>query len=134
MEQIVLIGHILVALAIIGLILLQQGKGADMGASFGSGSSQTLFGSSGSGNALTKATTVLVVAFFCSSLGLAIFAKNRSESAGQMDIPIPEMTVSEPLDRASDVPFIDDIPSGDALPSGADAFEFNDLDDIPTTD
>ena len=50
MEQIILIVHLLVALAIIGLIMLQQGKGADMGASFGAGASQTLFGSDGSGN------------------------------------------------------------------------------------
>ncbi len=54
MEQIILIVHLLVALAITGLIMLQQGKGADMGASFGAGASQTLFGSDGSGNVLTK--------------------------------------------------------------------------------
>ena len=53
MEQIVLIVHLILALTIIGLILLQQGKGADMGASFGAGASQTLFGSDGSGNVLT---------------------------------------------------------------------------------
>ena len=63
MEQIILVAHLLVALAIIGLIMLQQGKGADMGASFGAGASQTLFGSDGSGNALTKATAWLVVLF-----------------------------------------------------------------------
>ena len=51
MEQIVIIVHLLIAVAIVGLIMLQQGKGADMGASFGAGSSQTLFGSEGGGNA-----------------------------------------------------------------------------------
>ena len=56
MEQIVLIVHLLLALAIIGLIMLQQGKGADMGASFGAGASQTLLGSTGSANVLTRAT------------------------------------------------------------------------------
>ena len=60
MEQIIIISHLLVALAIIGLIMLQQGKGADMGASFGAGASQTLFGSDGSGNVLTRATAWLV--------------------------------------------------------------------------
>lgn len=130
MEQLVLIGHLIVALAIIGLILLQQGKGADMGASFGAGSSQTLFGSSGSGNALTRATTVLVVLFFCSSLGLAILAKNRSEAAGSIDFAIPEITVSEPLDSDSDIPVLDDIPGGDEFP-GSDVPELN---DIPTTE
>ena len=64
MEQIILVVHLLGALAIIGLILLQQGKGADMGASFGAGASQTLFGSTGSGNVLTKATAWLSVLFF----------------------------------------------------------------------
>ena len=56
MNQVILVVHLLVALAIIGLILLQRGKGADMGASFGGGSSQTVFGSSGGGNVLTSAT------------------------------------------------------------------------------
>ena len=66
MEQIILIVHLLVALAIIGLIMLQQGKGADMGASFGAGASQTLFGSDGSGNVLTRKS----MALFFDSLSL----------------------------------------------------------------
>ena len=80
MEQIILVVHLLVALTIIGLIMLQQGKGADMGASFGAGGSQTLFGSSGSGNVLTKATGWLVVLFFASSFGLALLATQQSAS------------------------------------------------------
>lgn len=131
MEQIVLVVHLLVALAIIGLIMLQQGKGADMGASFGAGASQTLFGSGGSGNALTKATTLLAVTFFCTSMGLAMLAKSRSETAGQVDIPIPEMTVSEPLQQGGDVPVLDDIPDDNTLPGGSDVPELNDLSDIP---
>ena len=67
MEQIILGAHLLVALAIIGLILLQQGKGAEMGASFGAGGSQTLFGSDGGGSVLTKATACLVALFFATS-------------------------------------------------------------------
>ena len=63
MEQMILILHVLAALAIIGLILIQQGKGADMGASFGAGASQTLFGSSGGGNVLTASTSWLVALF-----------------------------------------------------------------------
>ena len=77
-EQIILVAHLLIARAIIGLIMLQQGKGADMGASFGAGGSQTLFGSQGSGNVLTKATTLLAVAFFATSFGLAIVAKDKA--------------------------------------------------------
>jgi preprotein translocase subunit SecG len=89
MEQIILVVHLLVALAIIGLIMLQQGKGADMGASFGAGASQTLFGSSGSGNVLTRATAWLVALFFASSFGLALIANQKSEVASDLDLEIP---------------------------------------------
>lgn len=106
MQNIVLIVHILTALAIIVLILLQQGKGASAGASFGSGASQTVFGSEGSGNFFTRATTVFAVVFFCTSFGLAIIAKNNASVA---DDAIPSMIESAP--SASDVPAADsDIP------------------------
>ena len=77
-EQIIVVFHVLVALAIVGLILLQQGKGADAGASFGGGSSQTLFGASGGGNALTQATAILAAVFFATSFGLAVIAKQNA--------------------------------------------------------
>ena len=89
MEQIILVGHLIIALTIIGLIMLQQGKGADMGASFGSGGSQTLFGSDGSGNVLTKATAWLVVLFFASSFGLALLANQKSAAVNEFDLDIP---------------------------------------------
>ncbi|MFT6288799.1 MAG: preprotein translocase subunit SecG [Alcanivorax sp.] len=89
MEQIILSVHLLVALAIIGLIMLQQGKGADMGASFGGGGSQTLFGSDGSGNVLTKATGWLVVLFFSSSFGLALIANQKMEAVNDLNLAIP---------------------------------------------
>ena len=63
LEQIIIIFHVLIALAIVILILLQQGKGADMGASFGGGGSQTLFGPTGGGNLLTQITTILATLF-----------------------------------------------------------------------
>lgn len=89
MEQVILIVHVLAGLSIIGLILVQQGKGADMGASFGSGASQTLFGSSGSGNALTRATAVLATIFFITSLSLAYVAKQRSGGDEDIiDVPV----------------------------------------------
>jgi preprotein translocase subunit SecG len=78
MESLIVAIHIVVALAIVGLVLIQQGKGADMGASFGSGASQTIFGSAGSGNVLTRSTTWLAIAFFVTSLSLAVLARNRS--------------------------------------------------------
>jgi preprotein translocase subunit SecG len=89
MEQIILVVHLIVALAIIGLIMLQQGKGADMGASFGAGGSQTLFGSDGSGNVMTRATSWLVVLFFASSFSLALLANQKSAPVDDLDLEIP---------------------------------------------
>ena len=85
-----LIIQVLLGLVIIGLVLLQQGKGADMGASFGAGASQTLFGSDGSGNVLTKLTAWLVVLFFASSFGLALLANQKSRPVDDLDLLIPE--------------------------------------------
>ena len=78
--------HVLVAAAIIGLVLLQHGKGADMGSGFGGGASSSLFGATGSANFLSRTTAVLAAVFFVTSLGLAYLATNRGESgAGVMD-------------------------------------------------
>jgi len=74
--------HVLVALAIIGLVLLQHGKGADMGSGFGGGSSGSLFGASGSANFLSRATAVLATVFFLTSLGLAYLATNKPKTGG----------------------------------------------------
>lgn len=65
MYELFLVLYLLVALSLIGLVLIQHGKGADMGASFGAGASATIFGSSGTGNFLTRSTTVLATVFFC---------------------------------------------------------------------
>ena len=80
--NIVIAGHVLVALAIIGLVLLQHGKGADMGSGFGGGSSGSLFGATGSANFLSRATAVLATIFFLTSLGLAYLATNKPKSSG----------------------------------------------------
>jgi preprotein translocase subunit SecG len=111
MEQIILIVHLLIALAIIGLIMLQQGKGADMGASFGAGASQTLFGADGGGNVLTRATAFLVVAFFATSFGLAIVAKNKTAVVRDGDIPLPVMEEQLVPAEVQDLPSLDsDMP------------------------
>jgi preprotein translocase subunit SecG len=102
MEKLVLIIHSLAALAIIGLILLQQGKGAAAGASFGAGASQTVFGSEGSGNFFTRATWIIATVFFCTSFGLAIIAKNHSKVATQ-GLIVPAAQQQE-IPAASDVP------------------------------
>ena len=74
LEQLVILFHVLIAVAIVALILLQQGKGANMGASFGGGGAQTLFGPTGGGNLLTRLTSILAALFFVTSFSLAIIA------------------------------------------------------------
>ena len=78
----ILVVHVVAALAIIGLVLLQHGKGADMGAAFGSGSSGSLFGATGSANFLSRTTAVLAAIFFATSLGLAYVATHRPKASG----------------------------------------------------
>jgi preprotein translocase subunit SecG len=85
METLVWVVHILVAVAVIALVLLQHGKGADMGAAFGSGSSGSLFGASGSANFLSRTTAVLATLFFLTSLGLAYFGLQQHKPASVLD-------------------------------------------------
>ena len=111
MESIILIVHIVLALGIIGFVMLQQGKGAGAGASFGSGASQTVFGSSGSGNFLSRTTAILATLFFVTSLGLAIYAKQKAQ--GVTDLGIPSQEVIEKLEK--DTPLVEEYaPSSDA--------------------
>jgi preprotein translocase subunit SecG len=109
-ESILLIMHLLVAVAICGFVLLQHGKGADMGAAFGSGASGSLFGAAGSANFLSRTTAILAAVFFASSLGLTWFASTRSAPSGVMQQGLMEKAAPAP----SDVP----APSG-ALPGAA---------------
>ena len=104
-ETLVLILHVMVALAIIGLVLIQHGKGADMGSGFGGGASNTVFGSVGSGNFLTRLTSALAVTFFLTSFGLAYFAKEHSLEARDVGIPsvvnsASDKTAKTPADNA----------------------------------
>ena len=87
MQTFILIIHVLVAAGIIGLVLLQHGKGADMGAAFGSGSAGSLFGASGSANFLSRATAVLTAVFFLTSLGLTYLSTVRTDTRGVMATP-----------------------------------------------
>lgn len=80
MAFLVLVLHILVTIFLIGLILLQHGKGADMGAAFGSGASGGVFGASGSANFLSRSTAVLAALFFATSMALAYFSSSKTES------------------------------------------------------
>ena len=102
----VLVGvHVLVAAALVGLVLLQHGKGADMGAAFGSGSSGSLFGAAGSANFLSRTTAILATVFFLSSLGLTYFGATRSGPTDIMKQGVTE-TVPPPAakEKAPDVP------------------------------
>lgn len=109
--QVLIVIYLIIALALIGLVLIQQGKGADMGASFGAGSSATIFGSSGSGNFLTKTTTWLAIGFFTISLVLGNLTANRVKATDEwnnLEAPAAaEVPVSaEPTN--SDVPVADE--------------------------
>jgi len=79
-----IVAHVLAAASIIGLVLLQHGKGADVGAAFGSGASGSLFGATGSANFLSRTTAILAVVFFITSLGLAYVANLRPKTTGSV--------------------------------------------------
>ena len=100
MEVILLVIHVIIATAIIALVLLQHGKGADMGASFGSGSSGSLFGASGSANFLSRTTAVLATVFFASSLVLTYVYAHKSAPKGVLD----SVLKSAPAGDAKEVP------------------------------
>jgi len=112
MYEILLVVYLLVALAVIGLVLVQQGKGASMGASFGAGASNTVFGSSGSGNFMTRATGILATLFFVLSLVLGALSHNRTKPAENWtDLSAPvaveqvkEKVVEAPIKKDADVP------------------------------
>ncbi|MDP6189228.1 MAG: preprotein translocase subunit SecG [Gammaproteobacteria bacterium] len=117
MEVAILIVHVLLAIALVGLILLQQGKGADAGASFGGGgASQTVFGSSGSGNFLSTVTAWIAVGLFATSFALAFYAKQKADviATANMPVVIEEVqqeqlpvldTIVQPVD--ADIPSVD---------------------------
>ena len=119
LETVLLSLLVIDALALIALVLIQQGKGADVGAAFGSGSSNTVFGSSGGATAITRITTWLSIGFFVIAFGLAYTAKERSEQANQLGIP-------QVVDKARD----DSGDQGDLSP-GTDLSELPQNEDIP---
>ena len=102
MYQLILVVHVLVATAIIGLVLIQHGKGADIGAAFGSGASNTIFGSQGTGGFLFKLTGGLVMAFFVTSLLLSSIVASQYQKTNQQLIPqqstVPDTKVPVPVD------------------------------------
>ena len=107
MQTLVLVLHILAAGGIVVLVLLQHGKGADMGAAFGSGSAGSLFGSAGAANFLSRTTAVLAAVFFATSLGLTYFHSAPAKSGGvthQIEAPAAPKLDSNPAAPASSAP------------------------------
>ena len=111
MENIVLVIHVLAACGVIGLVLLQHGKGADMGASFGSGASGSLFGVSGSSNFMSRATAGFVFVFFVTSLTLAYMASDKASGGS-----VVKAIATESVVDAKAVPVAADAPATEAVP------------------
>ena len=97
METLVWVAHVVAAVALIGLVLIQHGKGADMGAAFGTGSAGSLFGSSGSANFLSRSTAVVAAVFFTTSLSLTYLYSHPAEQQGVMDKVNPAATQVAPV-------------------------------------
>ncbi len=103
MQSLALVIHVILAVGVIGLVLMQHGKGADAGAAFGAGASATVFGARGSASFLTKATTILATLFFITSLFLFYLAAHRDSNLrsvtdvpGLVDEPAPQQTTDLP--------------------------------------
>ena len=95
MENLILIIHVVASLAVIGLVLIQHGKGADAGAAFGGGSSGSVFGAQGSSNFLTRVTSISVTVFFCTSIALAFVASSKHETSAAFDIAVENSELVE---------------------------------------
>ncbi len=115
METLLLVFHVTAALAIIGLVLLQHGKGADMGAAFGGGASGSVFGSTGSANFLSRATAILATVFFLTSMALTWFYAHKGGSKGIMTAPVTQQAPSTA--PATQIP----VPSPDKPAADADS-------------
>ena len=126
LETVLIIAHLVIAIGVVGFVLIQQGKGADAGASFGSGASGTVFGSQGSSNFLSRLTAVFAALFFATSLGLAFYAKDRATTISEWRLPDPAV-LEIPVEVQ---PALEDIPQVGAQPSAAQ--ESNS--DVPVVD
>lgn len=123
-QPIIIFAHVFIAVCIVALILLQQGKGADAGAAFGAGASGTVFGAKGSSSFLSRATGILATLFFATSLTLAYFQGDRAGPSGVLESlrdqasDLPMLGDPSPTDEASELPVLPaeaptDVPAGD---------------------
>lgn len=106
MYQIILTVHVIIAICLIGLVMIQQGKGASMGTAFGSGASQTVFGSRGTTSFLFRITALLAAMFFATSLGLGYLVSKPTQTK-QDELGLPVSSQQAPVDTAKDLPIPD---------------------------
>jgi preprotein translocase subunit SecG len=121
MYQVIIVIHVLLGVGIIGLILMQQGKGADAGAAFGTGSAGSVFGAQGAASFLSRATAILATLFFITSLGLAVINGHKGVAFDLMSTPGTQQDTLEPPDAGGDkkvdtVPVMPEIKS-EEMPS-----------------
>jgi preprotein translocase subunit SecG len=124
--DILVVFHVIISIALIGLILIQHGKGADAGAAFGSGASATVFGSQGSGSFLTRTTAILATLFFVTSLTLAYFTIQRIEPKSVLESSVvtqPDTTTPK-----------EDVPTTEQTDSELPPVENNETSTTPTTE
>lgn len=119
MQTVLLVIHVLLALSLVGLVLVQRGKGADIGAAFGSGASSTVFGSRGSGSFLTRMTAIVATLFFVTSLTLAYMSGQQVERKSVTERVAPALPESEvpvfddtaPAQDTGESPAAEDVPA-----------------------
>ena len=116
MSLIIIITHVIACLALIMIVLLQTGKGADMGAAFGGGGSQTLFGSSGASPFLGKVTTVIAIVFMLTSFSLAYISTHKHSGSIMMETKAPVEEPAAPENKADAVP----QPADDSKPAATE--------------
>jgi preprotein translocase subunit SecG len=121
LKTILVVLQIITAIGVITLVLVQQGKGADMGAAFGGGSSGGLFGAAGSANFLSRVTAVFATVFFLSTLGITFFSSTKSQNAGVLSgtstpVTAPAGEVSTPATAAPGSPVAPVTGSGQSVP------------------
>lgn len=109
MQSLILTLHVITAVSLVGLILIQHGKGAEVGASFGSGASQTIFGSQGSGTFLSRITATLAIVFFITSLTLGYFS-NRDTKLKSLDELINKVQPAQQQNKTDDNSDIPKLP------------------------
>jgi preprotein translocase subunit SecG len=117
MYQVIIVVHVLLGLGVVGLILMQQGKGADAGAAFGTGSSGSVFGAQGAASFLSRATAILATLFFVTSLGLAVLNGKQSATYDLMNAPKVEQNDTVGIPDVNGAKGLDNTSSGSDLKS-----------------